>query len=69
MGSAVLDFVLIFFTPFPNLSKRAPFGGKIRKDSKSHLGFFKNQVIDFGGSNLTPEANQLGAQLLPIINQ
>ena len=29
----------------------------------------KTQVIDFGGSNLTNEANQLGAQLLPIINQ
>merc|ERR1712172_157936 len=30
---------------------------------------WQEKVIDFGGSNLTPEANQLGAQLLPIINQ
>ena len=37
--------------------------------SKFDLYFFKIEVIDFGGSNLTPEANQLGAQLLPIINQ
>ena len=30
---------------------------------------FAFEVIDFNGSNLTPEANQLGAQFLPIINQ
>jgi len=30
---------------------------------------WQEKVIDFGGSNLTPEANQLGAQFLPIINQ
>ena len=31
--------------------------------------FARFEVIDFNGSNLTPEANQLGAQFLPIINQ
>jgi len=30
---------------------------------------WQEKVIDFNGSNLTPEANQLGAQFLPIINQ
>jgi len=30
---------------------------------------WQEKVIDFGGSNLTPEANQLGAQLLPLINE
>ena len=30
---------------------------------------FQEDVIDFGGANLTPEANSAGAALLPYLNE
>ena len=29
----------------------------------------QEDVIDLNGANLTPEANALGAQFLPVLNQ
>ena len=37
--------------------------------TKLFFAFFWREKIDFGGVNLTPETNQLGADFLPYLNE